>query len=58
MWEIGIAEGLTPEEFDKKGLVLRPDSIETFLIIMKMGFNASEAADTRAFIEFRFSLEI
>jgi len=57
MWKTCIAEGLTPEAFDKKGLVLRPDSIETFLIIMKMGFNASAAADTRAVIEFRFSQE-
>lgn len=57
MWKTCIAEGLTPEALDKKGLFLRPDSIETFLIIMKMGFNASAAADTRAVIEFRFSQE-
>jgi FMN-dependent NADH-azoreductase len=57
MWKNCIAEGLTPEAFESKGLLLRPDSIETFLIIMKMGFNASAAADTRAVIEFRFSQE-
>lgn len=57
MWKNCIAEGLTPEALDKKGLVLRPDSIETFMIIMKMGFNASAAADARAVIEFRFSQE-
>jgi putative sterol carrier protein len=57
MWKTCIAEGLTPEDLDKKGLILRPDSLETFLIIMKMGFNASAAADTRAVIEFRFSHE-
>jgi multimeric flavodoxin WrbA/putative sterol carrier protein len=57
MWKTCIAEGLTPETFNKKGLVLRPDTIETFSIIMKMGFNASAATDTRAVIEFRFSQE-
>jgi len=57
MWKTCIAEGLTPESLDKKGLILRPDSIETFLIIMKMGFNAPAAADIRAVIEFRFSQE-
>ena len=57
MWKTCIAEGLTPEVLDKKGLVLRPDTIETFLIIMKMGFNDAAAADTRAVIEFRFSGE-
>ncbi len=57
MWKTCIAEGMTPESLDKKGLFLRPDSIETFLIIMKIGFNASAAADTRTVIEFRFSQE-
>jgi putative sterol carrier protein len=57
MWKTCIAEGLTPETLDKKGLVLRPDSVETFMIIMKTGFNAAAAADTRAVIEFRFSQE-
>jgi putative sterol carrier protein len=57
MWKTCIAEGMTPEFLDKKGLLLRPDSIETFMTIMKMGFNASAAADTRAVIEFRFSQE-
>jgi putative sterol carrier protein len=57
MWKTCISEGLTPEALEKKGMALRPDSIETFMNIMKMGFNASAAADTRAVIEFRFSQE-
>jgi putative sterol carrier protein len=57
MWRTCIAEGLTPEALDKKGYVLKPDSIETFSILMKMGFDASAAADTQAVIEFRFSQE-
>jgi len=27
MWKTCIAEGLTPESLDKKGLILRPDSM-------------------------------
>lgn len=57
MWKTCIAEGLTPDALDRKGLALRPDSVKTFLIIMKMGFNAPAAADIRAVIEFRFSTE-
>ncbi len=58
MWKTCIDEGITPMEFDKKGLMPRPDSIETFMIILPMGFNAKAADDMEAVIQFTFSGDI
>jgi multimeric flavodoxin WrbA len=57
-WKTCIAEGVTPKEFDEKGIALRPDSIETFMWIMPMGFNPKGAGDTRAVLEFNFSGDV
>ena len=57
-WKTCIAEGVTPKEFTEKKLVPRPDSIETFLMIMPMGFNSKKAGDTKAVIQFDFSGEV
>ena len=57
-WKACIAEGVTPKEFDEKGLALRPDSIETFMWIMPMGFNPKGAGDTKAVLEFKFSGDV
>ena len=56
-WKTCISEGVSPKEFDEKGLVPRPDSVETFMLVMPMGFNAAAAGDTRATIQFKFSGE-
>jgi putative sterol carrier protein len=53
-WKTCIAEGVTPKEFAEKGLIPRPDSIESFMMILPMGFNAEAAGDTRATIQFNF----
>ena len=58
MWKTCIAEGLTPREMEEKGIVPRPDSLETFMIIMPMGFNAKAAGDTRAVMQFQFRGEV
>ena len=55
MWKTCISEGVTPKEFEEKGLIPRPDSIETFMMIMPMGFKPAAAGDTRAVIQFAFS---
>ncbi|MGD2124948.1 MAG: SCP2 sterol-binding domain-containing protein [Desulfobacteraceae bacterium] len=55
MWKTCIAEGVTPKEFREKGLIPRPDSIETFTMIMPMGFNPEAAGDTKAVLQFNFS---
>ena len=58
LWKTCIAEGLTPREFAEKGLAPRPDSIETFMAIMPMGFNPQAADDIKAVIEFDFSGDV
>ncbi len=57
-WKTCIAEGVTPKEFAEKGIRPRPDSIETFMIIMPMGFKPEAAHDLRAVIQFHFSGEV
>jgi len=54
-WKTCIAEGVTPREFQDRGLVPRPDSIDAFMLILPMGFNAQAAAGTRAVMQFDFS---
>jgi len=56
-WKTCIAEGVSPKEFEEKGLVPRPDSVETFMLVMPMGFNPAAAGDARATIQFKFSGE-
>jgi len=57
-WKTCIAEGVIPRTFDKGGIVPRPDSIETYMAIMSLGFNSQAAADTRAVLQFNFSGEV
>jgi hypothetical protein len=57
-WKTCIAEGVTPKEFAKKGLIPRPDSIESFMTILPMGFNAEAAGDTIATIQFNFEGDV
>jgi hypothetical protein len=56
-WKTCIREGVTPKEFHQMNLVPRPDSIETFLLMMSLGFNPEGAAGARADISFNFSGE-
>ena len=57
-WKTCIAEGVTPREFSERGLAPRPDSIETFLWIMPLGFHPEGAGDTKAVIQFKFSGDV
>ncbi|MDZ7699649.1 MAG: NAD(P)H-dependent oxidoreductase [Deltaproteobacteria bacterium] len=57
-WQTCIDEGVTPKTFEKKEMVPRPDSIETFLMVMKMAFNPEKAKDITARIQFFFSGEV
>jgi multimeric flavodoxin WrbA len=58
MWKTCMAEGLTPREFAEKGGIPRPDSLESFMLIMPMGFNPDGAGDTRAVLQFNFSGDV
>ncbi len=55
MWRNCIAEGVTPREFSKKGMVPRPDSLKAFMLLMPVGFNPEGAGDTRAVLQFHFT---
>ncbi|AFM25097.1 NAD(P)H-dependent oxidoreductase [Desulfomonile tiedjei] len=57
-WKTCIKEGVTPREFTEKGMIPRPDSIDTFLMIMSSGFNPKSAAEISAVLQFNFSGEI
>ncbi len=58
MWQTCIAEGITPREFGKQSVMPRPDSINSFIEMMKLGFNAGSANGLEAKIQFNFSSEI
>ncbi len=57
-WKTCIAEKLTPAEFQKRNLTPRPDSLDTFMIIMPMAFNPDAAGDMKAILQFNFSGEV
>jgi multimeric flavodoxin WrbA len=57
-WKTCIAEGVTPKEFEEKGIIPRPDSIEAFMLMMPMGFNPQAAGNLKASIQFHFSGEV
>ncbi len=57
-WKTCIREGLTPKEFYQRKLMPRPDSIETYMMIMSMGFNSERASDVRAVLQFNFTGEV
>jgi multimeric flavodoxin WrbA len=56
-WKSCIAEEVAPKEFAERGLIPRPDSVETFMLILPMGFNPDGAGDTQAVLQFNFSGE-
>ena len=57
-WKTCIQEGITPREFDERSMIPRPDSIDTFMMIMSMGFNREAAGATKAVLQFNFSGEV
>jgi multimeric flavodoxin WrbA len=54
-WKSCVEEGVTPKEFEAKGHIPRPDSVETFMMILSLGFNPAGAGDTKAVLQFNFS---
>ncbi len=57
-WQTCIDEGVTPKEFERKEMVPRPDSIETFVALMGLAFNREKAVDAEVKIQFLFSGEV
>ncbi|OQY49875.1 MAG: hypothetical protein B6230_07410 [Desulfobacteraceae bacterium 4572_89] len=56
-WQTCIDEGVTPKEFDKLGMTPRPNSLESFLAIMKEGFNPEKSDGVKGVYQFIFSGE-
>ena len=54
-WQTCIDEGVTMGEFQKKNMIPRPDSIDAFLMVMRMGFHPAKAENIKAVIQFNFS---
>jgi len=57
MWKTCIAEGITPGEFKEKGVMPRPDTISSYIELMKLGFNPGPANGLKTTIQFNFSGE-
>jgi multimeric flavodoxin WrbA len=57
MWKTCIEEKVTPREMRERGIAPRPDSIETFMLLMPMGFQPETAGDLNATFQFDFSGE-
>ncbi|MCJ8502189.1 NAD(P)H-dependent oxidoreductase [Desulfatitalea alkaliphila] len=54
-WKSCITEQLTPRAFRRRKCVPRPDSLETFMLIMPYGINARSVGKEAATLQFRFS---
>jgi hypothetical protein len=57
-WKTCIAEKVTPKEFEKKHMIPRPDSIESFMALFPIGINAGAAGDRKIIMQFDFSGEV
>jgi len=57
-WKTCIAEGITPRELGEKGVMPRPDSISSYIELMKLGFNTDATNGLNAKIQFNFTGDI
>jgi multimeric flavodoxin WrbA/putative sterol carrier protein len=54
-WQAMIDEGMTPAEATRKGLAPRPESVESFMAILSMGFNPQKAKGKKGILQFDFT---
>jgi multimeric flavodoxin WrbA/putative sterol carrier protein len=54
-WKTCIDEGVTLKKFAEEGMMPRPDSVETFLLLMTTGFDPEAAGDMKATLQFAFT---
>jgi len=55
MWKTCIEEGITPQEMRKLGKAPRPDSLQSFMAMMSLGFNPIKADKLKAVLQFTFT---
>jgi len=58
MWQTCIDEGVTLEEFQKRKMTPRPNSLETFLTIMSFGFRPEKAGGARLTMQYNFTGQV
>ncbi len=54
-WKTCINEKVTPKEFEKKHMIPRPDSIESFMWLFPVGINSAAAGNRKIILQFDFS---
>ena len=54
-WKTCLAAKVTPKEFEKKNMVPRPDSLESFMLLFPAGLNSGAAGDRKVILQFNFS---
>lgn len=57
-WKTCIEEGVTPKEFRARNMVLRPDSMESFMFLLPFGLNTRAAGNKKVTVQFRFSGDV
>ncbi len=57
-WKTCIDENVTLQEFFKKGMMPRPDSLEAFMAISARGFNTEATGEEKKIVQFKFSGEV
>lgn len=57
-WQTCIDEGITMVEFQKRKMIPRPNSIETFISLNYTGFNRKSAGNAKASMQYRFSGQV
>ena len=56
-WKTCLAKGMTPKQMSAKGIMPRPDSMETYLTFLQFGFKPEAAGNLQAVIAFEFTGE-
>jgi multimeric flavodoxin WrbA/putative sterol carrier protein len=54
-WQVMIDNKMTPAEADRTHINPRPDSIESFMTILSMGFNPKKAKGKKGTLQFEFT---
>ena len=57
-WKTCIAEGVTPKEFEKKKMVPRPDSLDSFMLFLPFGIKSEVVGDKKVILQFKFSGDV
>lgn len=56
-WKTCIAEGVTPKTFQEKNMVVRPETLEDFMMIFPYGLDCEAVGDRKVILQFDFAGE-